>query len=238
MQSMTNGELIGTGKYRVIVNEWYKIKQGTRRQIWFFQVSTCIPRKWILEHLISMQYFAAHSTYLLIMGGVPNSPIWHFRFTSPFQRTRLNELFWSMKKLCQSSVRRASRKQFCHLHPKRLLLGWHFNDYLTNSRTLVPWNLSTQLEEGSGLRNRLKGSKTSLWCTPMFAWQTHRSSNIGFRAVWKTVLLFRYLSQASNGVHREELFDHVDLFLCPPSLLPVDCSGFRDPVFLNRSSSR
>ena len=164
-----------------------------------------------------MQYFAAHSNYLLIMGGVPSRPIWHFKSTSPFQRTRLNELFWSMKKLHQSSVRRASRKQFCHLHPKRFLLGWHFNDYLTNSRTLVPWNLSTQLEEGSSLRNRLTGSKTSLWCTPMFAWQMQRSSSTGFS---RSVDLF------------------LDLFLCPPSLFLADCSGFRDPVFLNRSSSR
>ena len=151
------------------------------------------------------------------MNGVPSSPIWHLRSTSPLQRTRLNELFWSMKKLCQSSVRRVFRKQFCHLHPKRFLLGWPFNDYLTNSRKLVPWNLSRQHPTGRGLgpKGQIDRVENFFMVHPDARLTEQRSSNIGFRAVWKTVLLFRYLSQASIGVQREELFDLVDLFLRP-----------------------
>ena len=43
------------GNYRVMVNDWYKIKQGTCKCIWFLPISTWIPRKWALGHLISMQ---------------------------------------------------------------------------------------------------------------------------------------------------------------------------------------
>ena len=34
------------------------------------------------------------------------------------------------------------------------------------------------------------------------------------------------------------LSNNVNLFLCPASLLPVGYSGFREPVLLNRASSR
>ena len=105
--------------YRVIVNEWYKIKQGTRRRIRFFQVSTCIPRKWVLEHLISMQYFATQSNYLLIMNDLPNGPIRCFRSTGHFRRMRQYGLFWSMRMLNQSSVRVWASENSLLFSPKK-----------------------------------------------------------------------------------------------------------------------
>ena len=91
--------------------------------------------------------------------------------------------------------------------------------------------------EGPGLRNRYTASRSSR-CIPVLAWDASKQLNIGFGTVWKTVQLIWCFFHASIGMHSEELFDPVDLFLSPASILPVGCSGFREPAFLNRSTSR
>ena len=165
-----------------------------------------------------------------------SSPIWHFRSTGPFHRMRKMNCFEVWRSYGSPVLARPPENSFASCIPQRFLLGLRFNDYLTISRTLVPWNQSTTLGEGPGLRNRLTWSKTSSRRIPMLACLTRRSSNIGLRRFEDRSSVLILLSR-DHRVHSEEPFDPVDLFLCFPSLLLVGCSGFRDPVFLNRSSS-
>ena len=96
-----------------------------------------------------MRYFATQSNYLLIMSDLPDSPIWCFRPAGPFRTIMQYALSWNMRKLNQSRVLIwPSENSFAILIPKIFLHRWHFNDYLTNLRTLVSWNLKNQLREG------------------------------------------------------------------------------------------
>ena len=108
-------------------------------------------------------------------------PNWALQVHQPFFVERGKMDRFQVWRSC-ASVRRDFQKQLCPSHPKKIPA--YFNDYWTNSRTMVPWKMSNQLGEGPGLRNRLTGSEF-LQCIPMLALETHRSSNVGFGTAWK-----------------------------------------------------
>ena len=219
--------------YRVIVNEWYKIKQWTHRRVWFFFRSARPSHEsGYLGYLVSMRCFTAHSNYLPIMSDLPSSRIWHCRSTGPFQRMRKNKLLKYEEVMQVQCSQGLSEKSFAIFIPQRFLLGWRFSDFLTNARTLVPWKPEHPPRRRPGPQEQIDRAENfftvhldarstdALKQLQQFRYPSHAIIGGGGGLVrWRTIRPFRSVSLS-------------------PSLFLVGFSGFRDPVFLNRSGSR
>ena len=123
--------------YRVIVNEWYKLKHLTWNCIWYFQVSACIPAKWVLGHLISAQNFVTQSNCSLMV-----RDFWEVQFSTSgpptllMSEAKLIVLKYEEVKSAQD-VRGAIPRQLYYSLTYSLHVS-HHNDFLTDSKTLVP----------------------------------------------------------------------------------------------------
>ena len=153
--------------HRVIVNDCYKIKQLACYRILYFQISMCIPVKWVMGHLISTQYFVTQSNYFLIMSDSLSTLFG----TSGALALSMNaaKLIVLKQEAVKSAhgVRRADRKQIYYSHtssqPSILTTTARFK----NTGSLKPeqstWRrLARQ-------RNSSTGSKSSSRCTTIRA---------------------------------------------------------------------
>ena len=183
-----------------------------------------------------MQSFAAQSNCLLITNALPSGPIWHLRPTGPFRWWRQNGLFWSMQKLNPPRVksnRGAIQEQIYYSHTSCT------SAILTTGPigTLVPWILNNHLGAGSRDRRTDRQGRRVVNGTPRCSRRdaSKRLNGLPNRSQPNAADSMRLWTQVSGCAVNNSSTPSIcywDL-----GLLPIGCSGFREPVFSHWSSS-